>query len=99
MTAELERVYWSDIMQRHTMPPTWFPVGHPHPVPGGALVIFRIKPSRRDLPMTYDVMSWERKSGVLQIVMMGTAPAIYTSSALARSAAEETARLLVEEVS
>lgn len=81
-----DHVSWGTITNNPSKewPRAWRPVGHPYPVPGGALIIVKMhsRAAHRDVST---IMSWAF-DGTVDIVKIGEDPAMYVKTGEARDA-------------
>ena len=86
----LEHVTWGDIFPGG-VPKVWEPIGKPRDIPNGALFIVASfsRPLNRRI---YAVMSWHDGDRKVDVVKIGTEPAIYMDNASARAGMTDIAK-------
>lgn len=82
-----EHVTWAEVKAKTAFPPTWELVGHPYPVPRGALIITRFTAKRVGRRLS-QVLSWNMVTGQLDVLTEAGTRAIFSKASDARDVAE-----------
>lgn len=93
-----DHVNWGQITNNpnKAWPRSWRPIGHPYPIPGGALIMVKTnsRVAHRDVTT---IMSWAF-DGTVDIVKIGDDPAMYVKTQQARETIVVIAQRLRESV-
>lgn len=85
-----DHVTWGEVRRHIEWPRAWQAIWHPHPIPGGALVIIR-QPNKRMGRNFFTLLSWRKpatddRAGELAVIKVDGNPALYVNAIEAREA-------------